>query len=233
MSIMNTNVNNNVLHDFKYTKQTAYITYVIPLIIWIICSLRFFYTLKNSKYTNDKKFIPYMLFIIAIPLFLLFKAIYLVEQTPLIGLTPFTPVCVNGSTLIDESLKSKGIVGIVDYECLARNQRGIWKGVDIIMDHTDFAIKLLFSIVIFLFGLTYYPKLEYTKIAPNEVFIKNLIQTCSLCAVLVIGSVFIGNDLNYISILLNILFSNIVLLVISSLIILISYLLFNLLKIYF
>ena len=232
----NKNIKNNktIFSTITYEDTLFYIIYIICLIIWIILIIFYRNNLVSNKNKDDIRFTIILLIISLYPFIIFITSMYNVYKSKtLMGISPFFPICISGYNTLTEEEKKVNIVAKVDYKCWQKQHKFLFDSANLISDKSNYAIRILFAIIIFLFGSSKIYTYQYKLITKNNNFIKSLIQGACISGLILLSSKFLGQDYNYLSILFRTFFDNLLHINIATLIILIAYLLYNLIILYF
>ena len=237
---MNKNLNEKLIEEGKvfptidYEDTIFYIIFTLSLLIWGILISIYIYTLWSSKYDEDNKFIWVLGIIALYPIYIFINSINIIaKDKTLLSLSPFFPICIDGYHTLTQKEKDLNIIGKIDYECWQKQHKYLFESSNLITNKSNYSIRILFTIIVFLFGLGKISTFQYKIITKNNRFVKSLIQGAAICGIVLIGSRFLAADLNYITLIFNTFFTNLVHINIATLMILIAYLLYNLFIAYF
>ena len=70
----------------------------------------------------------------------------------LLSLSPLYPICIYGNNTLTDNQKHVDIKGIIDYKCLDKQNLFLESQSNIISNNSHYAIQILFTLLIFLFG---------------------------------------------------------------------------------
>ena len=135
--------------------------------------------------------------------------------------------------MLTETEKDAGAIAKIDYKCWQKQRKYLFEQSKTLSDQSHFLIKILFTIVIFLFGLGKVNTFQYKLITQNQEFLKICLQTASVVGVILLSSIILGEANNYLALLQNVFFKGLYTLNITILMVFISYLSFNLFVFYF
>lgn len=215
------------------------IFYVILFLNLFILSIVLFFLVKClilSKSSSDHKFIYICIIIFLYPIFNIIKAVYdvaMVKNKDILGIDPLFPACINGYFLLTENEKKAGAIAKIDYKCWQKQRKYLYDQSKSLSDQSNFLIRILFTIVIFLFGLGKVNTFQYKIITQNQEFLKICLQTASVVSVILLSSIILGQANNYLALLQNVFYKGLYRLNITILMVFISYLTFNLFVFYF
>lgn len=218
----------------NYENTIYYIIFIISIIIWIILIFSFLSNFNYKQYKYEKYFIWIFCIIILYPIYIFISSIYSVyNHNYIMGLSPFFPICIKGYNALTSEEKKLDIVGKIDYKCWQNQHKFLFDSTNLISVRSHYLIRILFTLIVFLFGLGKVNTFQYKLIMQNKLFIKSVIRGAALCGIILISARFLVEDFNYLTIILNVFFGNLLHINIAILIILITYLLFNLFNQFF
>jgi hypothetical protein len=225
-----------IFPEVQYEDKIYYFILSMNLLIFIIVLFLLTKCLLTSKSKNDNKFIWICILIFLYPILHIIKAIfevYLLRDKDVLGIDPLFPPCINGYFMLTETEKDAGAIAKIDYKCWQKQRKYLFEQSKTLSDQSHFLIKILFTIVIFLFGLGKVNTFQYKLITQNQEFLKICLQTASVVGVILLSSIILGEANNYLALLQNVFFKGLYTLNITILMVFISYLSFNLFVFYF
>lgn len=225
-----------IFPEVEYEDKIYYFILSMNLLIFIIVLFLFTKCLFSSKSKNDNKFIWICILIFLYPILHIIKAIFeviLLKDKDVLGIDPLFPACINGYFMLTETEKDAGAIAKIDYKCWQKQREYLFVQSKTLSDKSHFLIKILFTIVIFLFGLGKVNTFQYKLIKENQEFLKICLQTASVVSVILLSSIILGEANNYLALLQNVFFKGLYTLNITILMVFISYLTFNLFVFYF
>lgn len=225
-----------IFPEVQYEDKIYYIILISNLILVFFILYLFLNTLYYSKSKNDNKFIWICMLIFLYPISKISKAIYDVYNLPnkdVLGIDPLFPACIDGYFMLTQTEKDSGAIAKLDYKCWQKQRKYLYQQSKTLSEQSHFLIKILFTIVIFLFGLGKVNTFQYKLITQNQYFLKLCLQSASVVGVILLTSIIVGEANNYLALLQNVFYKGLYRLNITILITFISYLSFNLFVFYF
>jgi hypothetical protein len=237
MEINQTQTQNQSNIEFPPIKGTHYIYYIfftIVAVFWFIIVAFYVSQLLISKTASDSRFLYLMLLISTYPIYIFINNyIEISNSDKLTGLSPYFPICVNAYDTLTQEEKNLNIAAKVDWHCFSKQKEYLVNRSDTITNKTTYAIRTLFTIIIFLFGFGKINTFNYKLITKNSNFVKALIQGACITVLILLTVKYFGVNYYYISAMMNLLYESIYLINITSLFILVIYLFYNLMGLIF
>jgi hypothetical protein len=225
-----------IFPEVEYEDKIYYFILSMNLLIFLIVLFLLIRCLYLSQSNNDDKFIWICIFIFLYPILHIIRAffeVYSIKDKDVLGIDPLFPPCIDGYFMLTETEKDAGAIAKIDYKCWQKQRKYLFQQSKTLSDQSHFLIKILFTIVIFLFGLGKVNTFQYKLITQNQEFLKICLQTASVVGVILLSSIILGEANNYLALLQNVFFKGLYTLNITILMVFISYLSFNLFVFYF
>ena len=198
------------------------------IVLWVGISSIYIYNLNRSNNKSDTKFLYILLVIILYPFYVyIITCIEIYKTSNIVGLGPEYPICNTTYNGLTSSEKHAGIIGKLNNKCTKTQQSFLRNKATTIQRRGLMTIKILFTLIIFLFGFGKTSSFHYKLITKNSYFIRSLIQVACITGIITLTVKFFGVDFYYISNILDTVYNAIFVISVTTLIILILYLLHN------
>tara|TARA_Y100000389_G_C17463642_1_gene523698 strand:+ start:44 stop:757 length:714 start_codon:yes stop_codon:yes gene_type:complete len=229
---MTTNIekpkNEDYIQEVTDMNNIYYMFFSVMIILWFIILCIFIYNLKNTKSNTDKTFIYLLLIIGMYPFYIyIMTCVKIYKTTNITGLGPEFPICATGIYSLTPEEKALGIIAKINNKCIKHQENFLRNKATTIQKRSLFTIKILFTLIIFLFGFGKTSSFHYKLITNNSYFIRSLIRVACISSLISLTINFFGVDFYYISNIIELLYNALFVISITTIAILITYLLHN------
>ena len=218
-----------IFPTIAYTNNFYYAIYTLVLIVWIIMIYLYGTNLLSSNDKDDSKFLIFLIALSIYPIVIFSMSLYKIHGSKdLIGISPYYPICIYTYETLSEDEKKLGAVAKLDYQCEEKQKKFLANHGELTSKKIQYSIRILFTIIVFLFGFGKINTFQYKLITKNNAFIKTLIQGAVLVSIISLTVKIFGQNFGYLSAVSITFYEAIYHLGVGTLLILISYLLYNL-----
>jgi hypothetical protein len=220
---------NTIFPTITYTNNFYYLIYTLVLVVWIFMVYLYSSNLLSSNDKGDSKFLIFLIALAIYPIVIFSMSLYKIYGThDLIGISPYYPICIYTYETLSEDEKKLGAVAKLDYQCEEKQKKFLANHGELTSKKIQYSIRILFTIIVFLFGFGKINTFQYKLITKNNAFVKALIQGAVLISIISLTVKIFGQNFGYLSAVSISFYEAIYHLGIGTLLILIAYLLYNL-----
>jgi hypothetical protein len=218
-----------IFPTITYTNNFYYIIYVLVLIAWIFMIYLYSTSLLSKNDIDDSKFLIILLGLSIYPVYIFASSLFKIQDTKdLIGISPYYPICIYTYDTLTKDEKKLGAVAKIDYNCEEKQKKFLANHGELTSKKIQYTIRILFTIIVFLFGFGKINTFQYKLITKNNAFIKTLIQGAVIVSIISLTVKIFGQNFGYLSAVSITFYEAIYHLSVGTLLILIAYLLYNL-----